>query len=66
MTRPGALALCCSDMPAPPLFWTEADGSRHGYEPAAARAVAEAMGLDSSRAPTRSSTRPSWCAPVMR
>jgi len=46
MTRAGSLALCCSDMAAPPLFWTEADGSRHGYEPAAARAVAEAMGLE--------------------
>ena len=42
----GALTLCCSDMAAPPLFWTEADGSRHGYEPGAAAAVAEAMGLE--------------------
>jgi polar amino acid transport system substrate-binding protein len=33
-------------MAAPPLFWTEADGSRHGYEPGAARAVAAAMGLE--------------------
>jgi polar amino acid transport system substrate-binding protein len=43
---PGALTLCCSDMAAPPLFWTEADGARHGYEPDAARAVAEALGLE--------------------
>ncbi len=42
----GALTLCCSDMAAPPLFWTEADGARHGYEPGAAGAVAEAMGLE--------------------
>src|SRR6185312_6967782 len=42
----GALTLCCSDMAAPPLFWTEADGTRHGYEPGAAGAVAEAMGLE--------------------
>ena len=43
--EPGALTLCCSDMAAPPLFWTEAGGVRHGYEPAAALAVAEALGL---------------------
>jgi polar amino acid transport system substrate-binding protein len=40
------LTLCCSDMAAPPLFWTEADGTRHGYEPNAALAVAEAAGLE--------------------
>ena len=44
--RAGALTLCCSDMAAPPLFWTEADGERRGYEPAAAQAVAEALGLE--------------------
>jgi polar amino acid transport system substrate-binding protein len=43
---PGVLTLCCSDMAAPPLFWTEADGTRHGYEPGAAAAVAEASGLE--------------------
>jgi ABC-type amino acid transport substrate-binding protein len=43
---PGALTLCCSDMAAPPLFWTEADGARHGYEPDAAAAVAESLGLE--------------------
>jgi polar amino acid transport system substrate-binding protein len=43
---PGALTLCCSDMAAPPLFWTEADGARHGYEPGAAAAVADALGLE--------------------
>ena len=43
---PGVLTLCCSDMAAPPLFWTEADGTRHGYEPDAAAAVAEASGLE--------------------
>jgi len=42
----GALTLCCSDMAAPPLFWTEAGGIRHGYEPAAADAVASALGLE--------------------
>jgi polar amino acid transport system substrate-binding protein len=42
----GALALCCSDMAAPPLFWTEADGTRHGYEPGAAQVVAESLGLE--------------------
>jgi ABC-type amino acid transport substrate-binding protein len=33
-------------MAAPPLFWTEASGERHGYEPAAAQAVAAALGLE--------------------
>ena len=42
----GALTLCCSDMAAPPLFWTEAGGQRHGYEPAAADAVAAELGLE--------------------
>jgi polar amino acid transport system substrate-binding protein len=46
LVTPGALTLCCSDMAAPPLFWTEADGTRHGYEPDAARAVADALGLE--------------------
>jgi polar amino acid transport system substrate-binding protein len=32
-------------MAAPPLFWTEA-GGRHGYEPDAALAVADALGLE--------------------
>ena len=41
-----ALTLCCSDMAAPPLFWTESDGTRRGYEPAAAQAVADALGLE--------------------
>jgi polar amino acid transport system substrate-binding protein len=42
----GALTLCCSDMAAPPLFWTEAGGQRHGYEPAAAGVVAAVLGLE--------------------
>jgi polar amino acid transport system substrate-binding protein len=41
-----ALTLCCSDLAAPPLFWTEAGGRRHGYEPAAAAAVAAELGLE--------------------
>jgi ABC-type amino acid transport substrate-binding protein len=43
--NPGHLTLICADLDARPLFWTEADRSRHGYEPEAARAVARAMGL---------------------
>ena len=46
LVTPGALTLCCSDMAAPPLFWTEPDGTRHGYEPGAAQVVAESMGLE--------------------
>jgi ABC-type amino acid transport substrate-binding protein len=33
-------------MAAPPLFWTESDGTRRGYEPAAAQAVADVLGLE--------------------
>jgi polar amino acid transport system substrate-binding protein len=43
---PGVLTLACSSLPAPPLFWTDADGTRHGYEPDAAAAVAAAAGLE--------------------
>jgi polar amino acid transport system substrate-binding protein len=46
LVAPGALTLCCSEMAAPPLFWTEPGGERHGYEPAAAAAVADALGLE--------------------
>jgi polar amino acid transport system substrate-binding protein len=46
LVTPGALTLCCSDMAAPPLFWTEADGARHGYEPDAAQAVGELLELE--------------------
>ena len=42
----GVLMLACSSLPAPPLFWTDEDGTRHGYEPDAAAAVAEAAGLE--------------------
>ncbi len=41
----GVLTLCCSDLAAPPLFWTDPDRTRHGYEPEAAQAVADALGL---------------------
>lgn len=43
---PGVLTLACSSLPAPPLFWTDPDGSRHGYEPEAAEAVAAWLGLE--------------------
>lgn len=43
---PGVLTLACSPLPAPPLFWTDEDGTRHGYEPDAAAAVAAAAGLE--------------------
>jgi polar amino acid transport system substrate-binding protein len=46
LVTPGALTLCCSDMAAPPLFWTDSDGTRHGYEPGAAQAVSESLGLE--------------------
>lgn len=44
--RPGTLTLVCSALAAPPLFWTDPDGARHGYEPDAAATVAHALGLE--------------------
>jgi ABC-type amino acid transport substrate-binding protein len=44
--EPGVLTLGCSSLPAPPLFWTDPDGTRHGYEPGAAAAVAQAAGFE--------------------
>jgi polar amino acid transport system substrate-binding protein len=41
----GRLTLVCADLDARPLFWTDPDRSRHGYEPEIAEAVARAMGL---------------------
>ncbi len=39
----GRLVLACADMDARPLFYTEPDGTRGGYEPGAAARVAEAL-----------------------
>lgn len=44
--EPGALTLCCSSLDSGPLFWTEPDGTRHGYEVQAASAVAAAAELE--------------------
>mgnify|MGYP006278828991 CR=1 FL=1 len=41
-----ALRLACADLDARPLFWTDPDGSRHGYEPEAAEVVMAAAGFD--------------------
>jgi polar amino acid transport system substrate-binding protein len=42
----GRLTLACAALDARPLFWTEPDGSRHGYEPAVAKLVAGELGLE--------------------
>jgi len=42
----GALTLLCADLDARPLFWTEDDGRRDGYEPAIAAALAARLGLE--------------------
>ena len=42
---PGVLTLACSALDARPLFWTERDGTRYGYEPAAAELVATELSL---------------------
>ncbi len=39
------LTLICADLDARPLFWTDTDRSRRGYEPAVAAAVAAELGL---------------------
>jgi polar amino acid transport system substrate-binding protein len=39
------LTLACAEMDARPLFWNDPDGTRYGYEPEAAAAVAARMGL---------------------
>jgi ABC-type amino acid transport substrate-binding protein len=43
--EPGTLTLCCAGLDARPLFWTDPDGGRHGYEPAAAELAAGELGL---------------------
>ncbi len=46
LVQDGTLTLGCGDLDAPPLFGLiQPDGSRAGYEPAAAALVAERMGL---------------------
>jgi ABC-type amino acid transport substrate-binding protein len=44
--EPGVLTLCCTSLACPPLFWRDAEGSRHGYEAEAAAAVAAACDLE--------------------
>ncbi|MFM8351142.1 MAG: transporter substrate-binding domain-containing protein, partial [Actinomycetales bacterium] len=39
MSAHGTLRIACADLDARPLFWTESDGSRYGYEPDAAELV---------------------------
>lgn len=38
------LRVICADLPAPPLFWRDAQGVRHGYEADVARLLAEKLG----------------------
>jgi ABC-type amino acid transport substrate-binding protein len=45
---PGVLTLCCTSLDSGALFWTDPDGTRHGYEVEAAEAVAAAIGLEVS------------------
>ena len=40
------LRFACADLDARPLFWTEVDGRRFGYEPGVAQAVADRMGCE--------------------
>ncbi len=40
------LRVVCADLPAPPLFWRDEAGIRHGYEADVARLLAEKMGKE--------------------
>ena len=42
----GTLRLCCTSLDSGRLFWTDPDGTRHGYEVEVAEAVARAAGLE--------------------
>lgn len=42
----GTVALSCAKIDARPLFWTESDGSRNGYEPRAAEIAASRADLE--------------------
>ena len=46
LRQAGRLTLVCADLDARPLFWTEPDGKRRGFEPEVAAAVAARMGLE--------------------
>lgn len=41
----GALTLCCTSLDSGKLFWTDPDGTRHGYEVEVAERMARAAGL---------------------
>ena len=44
MSRP--FRVICADLPAPPLFWKDADGYRHGYESDVARLLGSKLGQE--------------------
>ena len=44
--KSGFLTLACADLDARPLFWTDHNLQRHGYEPAVAERVASQLGLE--------------------
>jgi polar amino acid transport system substrate-binding protein len=46
LVRPGALTLLGARLTAPPYYWTDEAGVRHGFEADVARAVGERLGLD--------------------
>jgi len=40
------LKVICADLPAPPLFWRDEKGERHGYEADLARAIGQQLGRE--------------------
>ncbi|WP_458734106.1 substrate-binding periplasmic protein [Zobellella taiwanensis] len=44
--RDTTLRVICADLPAPPLFWKDENGYRHGYETDVARLLASKLGLE--------------------
>ena len=45
-TQDKTLRVVCADLPAPPLFWRDDQGVRHGYEADVARLLADKLGRE--------------------
>ena len=41
-----SMRVICADLPAPPLFWRDEEGQRHGYEADVARLLGKKLGMD--------------------
>ncbi|EOZ4917404.1 TPA: amino acid ABC transporter substrate-binding protein [Pseudomonas aeruginosa] len=48
ITQANVLRVICADLPAPPLFWKDDNGYRHGYESDLARLLASTLSLSTT------------------